>query len=213
MDEVRVNQLLARAGAVISGHFVFTSGRHGDTYINKDAIFPHTHATNELCRGIALQFDGKGVEVVVAPEKGAIAMEQWVAYWLQKWNVRTGAPEILGVYAEKEGDGFVFRRGHDELVRDKKILVVEDLLTTGGSAKKTVDAVRAIGGTVIGVGALANRGGVTKEDIGVPELVALANPQLHDYAENECPLCKQGVPINTEVGHGKKFLERQGQPV
>lgn len=215
MDESYVTRLLTEVGAIVTGHFVFTSGRHGGIYVNKDAIFPHTHYTAELCQEIALQFQDDAVEVVVAPEKGAIAMEQWVAYWLEKWNKfeRPGSPEILGVYAEKLDNGFVFRRGHDKLVRGKRTLVVEDLLTTGGSVKKTTDAVRAVGGIVIGVGALANRGGVTREKIGVPKLVALAHPKLHDYAEDECLLCKSGVPVNIEIGHGRQFLERMRKRV
>ncbi len=91
----------------------------------------------------------------------------------------------------------------------KKVLVVEDILTTGGSVKKVVEATRAIGSTVIGVGALCNRGGVTAKELGeVPQLFALINVQLDAWDEKACPLCAKKIPINTEVGKGQEFLAK-----
>lgn len=111
-----------------------------------------------------------------------------------------------------ETGNYVIKRGYDKLIAGKKVLVVEDILTTGGSVKKTVEAVRAIGGEVAGVAALCNRGGVTAEDIGdVPELFSLVNITLESWEASECPLCAQGVPINTSVGKGKEFLSQQGK--
>jgi orotate phosphoribosyltransferase len=90
---------------------------------------------------------------------------------------------------------------------------VEDVLTTGGSARRVVEATRAIGGKVVGLGVLCNRGGVTPQDVAnVPELFALVNVKMNAWDEAECPLCAQGVPINTDVGKGREYLARkQGQ--
>ncbi|MEI6499047.1 MAG: phosphoribosyltransferase family protein [bacterium] len=106
---------------------------------------------------------------------------------------------------------FVFKRGYGDLVAGgKKVLVVEDVLTTGSSVKKVVEAVRAIGGEVVGVAALCNRGAVTAKDIGdVPELFSLMNISMESWDASECPLCAAGVPINTTVGKGQAFLDRQ----
>ena len=105
---------------------------------------------------------------------------------------------------------FVIKRGYDKLVPGKNVLVVEDILTTGASARKVVEAVRAIGGNVVGVGVLCNRGGVTLANLAnPPKLFALANVTLDAWEEAECPLCAQGVPINTDVGKGKDFLARK----
>ena len=206
-------EMLGRVGALITdSHIVYASGKHGSAYVNKDAVYPYTAIVAELCGDIVGHFshDAIGVEyeVVVGPEKGGIILAQWTAYnsahrWAQ-------GKQILAVYAEKEADGFAFHRGYDRLITDKKILIVEDVMTTGGSVKKVVDAVRALNGDIVGVGALCNRGGVTAADIGgVPEIFALVNVALEAWPEAECPLCAKGVPINTNVGKGREFLARK----
>jgi orotate phosphoribosyltransferase len=84
------------------------------------------------------------------------------------------------------------------------------VLTTGGSVKKVIEVVRSLGGRVVGLGALCNRGGITAEDVGnVPKLQALVSINLEAWEPNDCPLCKQNVAINTNVGKGREFLERQ----
>lgn len=104
---------------------------------------------------------------------------------------------------------FTIKRGQAKHIAGKtKVLVVEDILNTGGSAALTVKAVREAGGEVVAVGALVNRGGVTAEGLGVPYLVSLLNVTMSAWDETECPLCPD-TPINTEVGHGKEFLARK----
>ena len=106
---------------------------------------------------------------------------------------------------------FVIKRGYNKKVAGKKVLVVEDILTTGGSAKRVVLATRALGGDIVGLGVLCNRGGITPQDVGdVPKLFALVNVKLDSWKEAECPLCAQNVPINIDVGKGKEFLSRKG---
>lgn len=209
MNEQEVLDLLRKLGAVIvNSHIVYTSGKHGTAYVNKDAVYPHTAETSRLCRAIAEQFADDNVEVVIAPAIGGVVLSQWTAHHLTEMNGR----EVLGVYAEKSenGDAFVIKRGYDKLIVGKKVLVVEDVLTTGGSAKKVVEATRAIGGNVIGLGVICNRGGITSQDVAdVPKLTALVNIKLDAYDEATCPLCEQNVPINTDVGKGREFLARK----
>lgn len=100
---------------------------------------------------------------------------------------------------------FTIKRSYGENVRGKKVLVVEDILTTGGSAREAVNAVREAGGEVVGVGVLVNRGGVTAADLGVEKLEALLNVKMDAYEPANCPMCKDGVPFNQQFGHaGKK---------
>ncbi|MBI1909156.1 MAG: phosphoribosyltransferase [Deltaproteobacteria bacterium] len=216
MTEQEVLRILAKSKAVITGsHIVYTSGKHGTAYVNKDAVYPHTQETSLLCQTIAKKFAASGVEVVIAPVVGGVILSQWVAHHLSELTGR----EVLGVYAEKmeggEGSGespFVIKRGYDKLIQGKKVLVVEDVLNTGGSVKKVVEATRAVGGDIIGVGALCNRGGVKPSDIGnVPELFTLVNLKLEAWDEPFCPLCAQKVPINTDIGKGREFLARKQQ--
>lgn len=203
--------VLEKVGAVITGsHIVYTSGKHGTAYINKDALYPHTIKTSAVCSALAKKFEEDQIDVVIAPAIGGVILSQWVAYHLSKNKSRT----IFGVYAEKSEDGsyFVIRRGYEKFVKGKNVLVVEDILNTGGSAQKVVEAVRQAGGNVIGVGALCNRGGVTAKSIGdVPRLEALVNIKLDAWEEENCPLCRDNIPINTEVGKGKEFLAKKGK--
>lgn len=209
MNEQEVLQVLDKVGAVIvDSHIVYTSDKHGTAYVNKDAIYPHTAETSRLCRSIAERFAYDNVQVVIAPAIGGVILSQWTAHYLSEMNDH----EVFGVYAEKSegGDAFVIKRGYDKLIAGKNVLVVEDVLTTGGSAKKVVEATRAGGGNVIGLGVLCNRGGITPQDVAnIPKLIALVNVKLDAWDESDCPLCKQGVPINTDVGKGREFLARK----
>ncbi len=204
-------EILQRHKAVITGsHIVYTSGKHGSAYVNKDAIYPHPEAISTLCHSLAEAFVEDDVQVVIAPAIGGVILSHWIAHILPDILHSPDPPEVLGVFAEKEDDFFVIKRGYDKLVAGKNVLVVEDILTTGKSVKMVVAAARAVGGTVVGVGALVNRGNVTAKDVGgVPKLVALASISLEAWDEADCPLCKYNVPINTDVGHGRKFLARK----
>ncbi len=203
--------MLARLDALITdSHLVYTSGRHGSSYVNKDALYPHTRATSMVCAQIASHFALADVAVVAGPTIGGVIMAQWVAYHLEQQTGRT----VLAVYAEEEGSGAerqrVFRRGYAAGLPGQRVLVVEDVLTTGGSARQVITAVAAQGGQVVGLGALCNRGGLSAEALGVPDLFALIAVPLESWDAAECPLCKAGVPINTRVGKGAAFLKQQG---
>ncbi len=207
MKEQEVLQVLGKVGAVITdSHIVYTSGKHGTAYVNKDAVYPHTKETSELCRAIAEQFADDGVEVVIAPAIGGCILSNRVAEHLTDLTGR----EVLGVYADKDGDSFVIKRGYDKIVAGKNVLVVEDVLTTGGSAKKVIEATRALGGNIVGLGVLCNRGGITLQDVAdPPKLFALVNVKLDAWDEADCPLCAQNAPINTDVGKGREYLARK----
>jgi orotate phosphoribosyltransferase len=205
-----VLSLLERVGAIIKdSHVVYTSGRHGSSYVNKDALYPHTQETSMVCAELAQHFADAHIDVVAGPTMGGVIMAQWVAHHLQ---AITGTP-VLAVFAEESGvtGHRIFRRGYDTLVRDKRVLVVEDVITTGGSVRKVTTAVHAVGGKVMGVGALCNRGENIAESLGVPRFAALINVSMESWDQAECPLCQAGTPINTQVGKGAAFLAKQHQ--
>lgn len=205
MDEKQVLKILGKVGAIITdSHIVYTSGKHGSAYVNKDALYPHTEETSRICRAIAERFADDYVEAVVAPAIGGVVLTQWIAHHLSQMNEY----EVLAAYAEKTPAGdFVIKRGYDKLISDKRVLVVEDVLTTGNSARATIDAVRATGGNVIGLGVLCNRGEIGPQDVrGVPKLTALATVPLEAWDPNDCPLCMRSVAINIDVGKGREFL-------
>jgi len=204
-----VIKILKKANALITDdHFVGTSGRHLDTYINKDALFPHTAQVSKVGKLFANKYKNKKIDVVVAPALGGILLSQWTAYYLSKLKKK----EVYGIYTEKDSENNqVFKRGYDAFVKGKNTLILEDLTTTGGSVKKAVNAVRKAGGKVVGVCVMVNRdpGLVNSKSIGAP-FSALAVYRAKSYEENDCPLCAKGVPVNTKVGHGKKFLKSKG---
>ncbi|MFA7308732.1 MAG: phosphoribosyltransferase family protein [Patescibacteria group bacterium] len=246
LEEIKA--IFSEANAIdTNGHFVYTSDKHGRAYVNKDAVYPYTRKVSLLCKALAHQFQGLGVEVVVGPEKGGIILSQWVAYHLSEMENR----EVLGVYLERQEislfkatedqlfywstevgskvqeetrlaksdelfvrrPGFEAKRNYNKLVEAKKVLGVEDIITTGGSAKRTIEAIRALGGEVLGLGVLCNRGGKTAEDVGdPPQFVSLLNVKMDAWEPDECPMCKEGVRINTDVGKGKSYVARFGQP-
>lgn len=207
----KVVDILKKVGAVITDdHFVYTSGKHGEVYINKDALYPHTKETSEVCKLMAELYKDEEVKVVVGPALGGIILSQWVAYHLSELKGK----EILGVYTVKdEAGGQVFdRRGYDKLVKGKKTLVVEDLTTTGGSVRKTVESVKQAGAEVIGVCIMVNRDPdkVTDEVVGAP-LKSVGIIRAEAFDEADCPFCKQKRPINTKIGHGKEYLAKKGK--
>ncbi len=237
MSTLNPQEILESLGAIIiDSHLVYTSWRHGSAYVNKDALYPHTRETSLLCKSIAEHFIRPfgTVETVIAPAVGGVILSQWIAYHLSVMDNR----EVAGVYADKTvqlgsalwymtfglrlldpttpqlgrapEDSFEIKRGYDAFITGKRVLVVEDVLNSGKTARKVVEAVRRINGTVVGVAALCNRGGVTSKDVGdVPELHSLLNIKMDSWDEADCPLCKRGVPINTAVGKGKEFLEKR----
>ena len=244
MKKENIMETLRKLGAIITGsHLVYTSGRHGEAYVNKDAVYPHADQTALLCNELARRFRAATPDIVIAPAVGGVILSQWVAYHLTHMTGR----EVLGIYAERtetpllkahkddtevlvngqtillqEGEelvvkrkSFVLKRGYDRLVRDRRALIVEDVVTTGGSARKVVDAARAAGAEVIGVGVLCNRGGEEAEAVvGVPNFSALTDIPLATWDEDECARigpCSRGVPINTDVGKGRDFLARKKQ--
>ncbi|MBT3834702.1 phosphoribosyltransferase [Candidatus Peribacteria bacterium] len=200
-----IKDLFKKANAIIENdHIVYTSGKHGSVYLNKDALYPHTELASEVGKMFAEKYKDKDIDIVVAPALGGIILSQWTAHHLSKIKNK----EILGAYAEKDSEGtLVLKRGYDKLVAGKNILVVEDITNTGGSIKKTIQVTEKADGNVVAACVMINRSPetVTSETMGAP-FDALGVIEAEAFEASECPLCKNNVPVNTEVGHGKKFL-------
>lgn len=207
--------LLKKVGAILTDdHFVYTSGKHGSVYINKDFLYPHVQMVSRVAKIFADKFRNKPIDVVAAPAVGGTVLSTWVAYHLSKMKKK----EVMSVYTEKDKGTTaaaaeseqMFRRGYDTFIKGKKVLVLEDLTTTGMSVKKTVDAIRKADGKVIAVCVMVNRDPIhiNSKIIGAP-FSSLGIFPADAFEEKECPLCKKNIPINTTVGHGKKYLEQK----
>lgn len=217
MDEKEVVAIFDRYRAIIRDtHIVLTEGRHSDTYIEKARVFPYIAEIFRFCRAIAEHFWDGEIETVIGPATGGITLSGLVALHLMKMN--NEGREVLAVHAdkarEKQADGsfkniITIRPPYHGLISGRRILAVDDTLTTGGSTREMIESVRTIGGHIIGLGVLWNRGNVTCEAVGgVPELFALVNEWLPTWSAEECLRrgpCSRGVPVNPEVGKGKEL--------
>ncbi|HLD60882.1 MAG TPA: phosphoribosyltransferase family protein [Patescibacteria group bacterium] len=202
-----VVEILQKVGAVLlNDHFVGTSGRHLEGYVNKDALFPHTEETSRIGQLFAETFKNHDIDTVAAPAMGGIILSQWAAYHLSKIKGK----EIYSVYAEKVDGNLQLTRGYDAFVKGKKVLVIEDLTTTGESLKKVIQVVQEAGGKIVAASVMLNKDPelVSSQTFGVP-FVALAELRVRSFDEKDCPLCQKNVPINVTVGHGKKYLQQK----
>jgi orotate phosphoribosyltransferase len=179
--------ILRRVGALKEGHFLLSSGRHADRYIEKFDLLRHPRATEEVCHGFRDQFADAGIDVVVGPTTGGILLAFEVARQLG----------TEAAYAERRSDGSAgreFRRGI-QFTEGQRVLVVDDILTTGGSLRDTLAALAAEPVEVVAVAILVDRsaGRVSfGEDI---PLFALATLDVASWDASECPLCADGVPL------------------
>jgi orotate phosphoribosyltransferase len=172
-----VEAALRESGALLEGHFKLTSGRHSSRYIEKFRLLEQPRLTSRLCAEIARRFADEGVSCVVGPVTGGIILAFETARHLG----------CRAIYAERGegGQGFVLRRGF-KLSPGERVLVVEDIVTTGGSVLQVVDAVRASGGDVVGVGLLVDRSGGAV-DYGVPRVEALLSMSIESYEPEVVP--------------------------
>ena len=181
MNREEVVERFRRTGALLEGHFVLTSGLHSTQYLQCALVLQHPPEAEAFGRSVAAQFDKQQVETVAAPAIGGIVIGWEVARAL-------GARSI---WTEREEGRMTLRRGFT--VRPgERVLVVEDVITTGGSTRETCDALRAAGALVIGAASVIDRSG-GRSDVGVPR-VALATLEVPAVSPADCPLCAAGVP-------------------
>lgn len=201
-----VVDILEKTGAVVSGsHFVYVSGKHASTYVNKDYVYPHTAYVSRIAELIAEKYKNSPIEIVVGPSIGGIILSQWVAHHLS----RLKGKEVLSIYTEKQPDkDQIFTRGYDAYVRGRNVLVVEDVVTTGSSIKKVINSVQENSGRVLAACAIVNKDpmNINPSFLGVP-FDYLAIMGMDVYEAKDCPLCEQNIPINIQMGHGEKYLE------
>ena len=178
----KVLEIFKTAGAIKEGHFLLASGLHSPVYWEKFHILQYPHLTTRLCRLIAQHFKQQRIDVVAGPTTGGIILAFETARQLGR----------RGIFAEKEGGVRVFRRDF-EIEPGQRVLVVDDILTTGSSIRETINAVDRLGGIIIGIGALVDRS--EKDlDFNAPFFSCLRAPTTV-YSPQECPLCVAHIPL------------------
>ncbi len=176
-------RMFREVGAVMEGHFLLTSGLHSPIYWEKFRVLEQPRYTERLCQMIATHFRDQNVQLVAGPTTGGVIISYEVAKQLG----------LRSIFAEREGATRIFRRGF-EIKRDERVLVVDDILTTGSSVREVISEVKRKGGQLIGVGVLVDRseGAI---DFGVP-LFACYKTSVPTYRPEECPLCRKGIPLS-----------------
>ncbi|MGI6469486.1 MAG: orotate phosphoribosyltransferase [Syntrophomonadaceae bacterium] len=172
-------QIFTQAGALLEGHFRLTSGRHSNQYMQCAQVLKYPAFTEELARHLAEVFKDDGVEVVIGPAMGGIVVAYEVARQLG----------VTGMFTERENGQMALRRGFS-IEPGQRVLVVEDVVTTGGSVKEVMEVVEQLGGQVAGVGVLVDRSNGAV-DFGVKQ-AAVLSLDINSWEAEACPLCREG---------------------
>lgn len=181
LTQEQITEIFKQTGAMLKGHFKLTSGKHSDQYFQCAQVLQYPNQCEALCSELARRLEGVEVETVIGPAMGGIL----VAYELAR------ALGVRSLFAERENGAMALRRGF-VIKPGEKVLVAEDVITTGGSVREVMEVVKYFGGEVVGVAVLVNRSGGTAE-MGV-RTEALINTSVITYDPDDCPLCKEGTP-------------------
>ncbi len=179
----RIIDILKDAGVLMEGHFLLTSGRHSDKYMQCARIFQSTATSAELCGELVEKFRDKQIDVVVGPALGAIQMAYEVARQL-------GVPNM---FTERDSDGKMALRRGFSIEKGQRVLIVENVITTGGSVREVMDILNELGAEIMGVGVMVDRS-AGKIDFGVPT-EAVLSVEVESWEPHSCPLCKAGTPV------------------
>ena len=175
-------EIFTKSKALLNGHFRLTSGKHSSQYMQCAQVLQYPEYAAQLCSDLAERFSGTKVDLVIGPALGGIVAAYEVG---RAVGVRT-------IFTERENGVMALRRGF-VIEPGERVLVVEDVVTTGGSVKEVINVVREKGGEVVGVGVLVDRSN-GRIDFGVRS-EAVLQMEIKSYEPEECPLCKEGLPL------------------
>ncbi|MCL2555592.1 MAG: orotate phosphoribosyltransferase [Firmicutes bacterium] len=191
MTKAEILSYFEKTGGMLRGHFILTSGRHSDTYMQCAKLFVDTVSSEKICTALSEKLKKFGASAIVSPAVGGILMGYEVARQLN----------IKNYFAERENGVFNLRRGF-EIEKGAKVIVVEDVVTTGGSAKEVVNLLKNMDVDVVCVASIVDRSG-GKADFGVP-YESLIQLDIATFDSSDCPICKTGIPA---IKPGSKGLK------
>lgn len=175
-------KILEETGVLMQGHFLLSSGRHSNRYLQCARVFQHPRYAGEICRRLAEKFAETKPDICIGPALGGVI----IAYETAR------ALGARALFAERDQDGVMTLRRGFSITPGEKVLILEDVVTTGGSVREVMEVVRSHKGEICGIGCLVDRSG-GKADFGVP-FRALLQLDIASYDPADCPLCKKGVP-------------------
>jgi len=195
-----VLKLLESVGAVRHGHFELSSGLHSGTYVQCAMVLQYPRHAERLGQALAALFSDASIDSVVSPALGGVIIGQEVARALPepKGGAGGGVPAL---FVERDASGMMTLRRGFSLKPEQRVLVVEDVWTTGGSTEEAIRVVEEAGGRVIGAGAIIDRsGGKLEFEV---ESQALLELQIANYDPDDCPMCRQGTSV---IKPGSRFV-------
>lgn len=179
MNNQQILEILIKCGVLIEGHFLLTSGKHSGKYMQCAKLFQYPEYSESICKILSDKLKKYNAEIVIAPAIGGIILSYEVARQLN----------IKSLFAERENGIMALRRGF-QIEKKTKVIVVEDVVTTGGSVKEVVELVKNCGGEVVAVGSIVDRSkGLA--DFGCP-FESVIQIDIDTYEKDECSLCKKG---------------------
>ena len=182
MDRAEMERICKQTGLMLEGHFLLTSGRHSNRYMQCAKLFQYPEYSEMICKDLADRFAGQKIDMVVGPAVGGIIMSYEMARQFK----------VPNIFAERENGAMTLRRGFS-IPEGAKVLVVEDVVTTGGSVREVMDIVAEAKAEVVGVCVVVDRSG-GKIDFGVP-FEAAYETEIQSYEPSQCPLCEQGLEL------------------
>lgn len=177
-------------GALLDGHFLLTSGRHSDKYFEKFALLSEPDVVKKMCASMADYFKNENVDIVVGAATGGIIL----AYEVGK-NLDT-----RGIFSERVEEQMTLRRGFS-LEKGQRVLLVDDVVTTGGSIFELIELVKSMGAVIVGIAVMFDRTG-GEIDFGFPTC-SLYSEVIESWEPIDCPQCKQGTPLTQRGRTGK----------
>jgi orotate phosphoribosyltransferase len=175
-------EIFAQTGVLLEGHFQLTSGKHSARYLQCAKVFQYPEYAETLCKSLAERFAAEKPDVCIGPALGGVVIAYETARNLG----------VRGLFAERDKDGAMTLRRGFTIEPGERVLVLEDVVTTGGSVREVIELVKVLRGQVIGVGTVVDRSGGTA-GFGVP-YTSLIQIDVETYAPGDCPLCLTGSP-------------------
>jgi len=185
-------QIFIDTGALLQGHFLLTSGKHSAQYMQCAQVLQYPRKAAILGEELAAQFEGLEIDTVIGPAMGGIIVAHEVGRSLG----------VKAVFTERQNGEMALRRGF-KLNPGEKVLVVEDVITTGGSVREVINIVKEAGAIPVGVGVLVDRSG-GKADFDGILLQSLLQLNIEAFETDNCPLCAKGIPWEKPGSRGSK---------
>lgn len=192
LTQSQVLEIFKETGALLEGHFLLTSGKHSGQYMQCAQVLQYPRIAAILGKELAAKFEDLEIDTVIGPAMGGILVAHEVGISL----------EIRVIFTERQNGEMTLRRGF-QLTPGEKVLVVEDVITTGGSVKEVINIVREAGAIPVGVGVLVDRSSGTA-DFGELPLHSLVQMDIEAFEPDACPLCAQGIPWEKPGSRGNK---------